>query len=73
MLLHVYPHVLPSTGDAVEWVEGTMLTRLRRRLPVALYEEFVQVYRDELLAALGDRRPLFFPFSRILFWAQRSA
>lgn len=72
VLLRVYPHVLPSTDDAVEWVKGTTLTRFQRRLPVALYEEFLRVYRDELLAALGDRRPLFFPFSRILFQAQRS-
>ena len=69
--LHVYPHVLPSARDAVEWVKGTMLTRFRSVLTGARYDEFVAAYEDALLAELGDAEPFFFPFNRILFAARR--
>lgn len=71
VVLRVYPHVLGSVHDAVEWVKGTTLTRFARRLPVDVYEHFLEVYERELLERLGDQRPLFFPFPRILFRAQR--
>jgi trans-aconitate 2-methyltransferase len=73
VLLRVYPHVLASTHDAVEWVKGTTLTRYARRLPPALYDQYLQTYQQELIATIGDQQPLFFPFSRILIWAQRHA
>ncbi len=69
--LHVYPHVLASTRDAVEWVKGTTLTRFRSALSPDAYEEFVADYERELLAEMGDREPCFFPFDRILFVARR--
>src|SRR5206468_12092316 len=31
--LIVYPHVLPSRDEVVEWVKGTMLTEYKRHLP----------------------------------------
>ncbi|MCU0272123.1 MAG: methyltransferase domain-containing protein [Acidimicrobiales bacterium] len=71
VVLRVYPHLLDSVHDAVEWVKGTTLTRFARRLPADLYDHFLEVYERELLERLGDRRPLFFPFPRILFRAQR--
>ena len=71
--LQVYPHVLGSTADVVEWTKGTALTRFRRVLPPALYDEFVDRYRERLLAVLGDRAPYFYAFKRILFRARRAA
>lgn len=69
--LRVYPHVLPTAQDAVEWVKGTMLTRFRSVLPTAAYDAFVDDYERELVAVLGDDRPCFFPFNRILMVARR--
>ena len=69
--LQVYPHVLPSTRHVVEWVKGTTLTRVRSALPADLYRQFLADYERELLAALGDHEPYFFPFRRILFVARR--
>jgi trans-aconitate 2-methyltransferase len=68
--LIVYPHLLPSAHDAVEWVKGTTLTRFAS-LPPDLHEQFLGEYRRRLVAQLGDARPLFFPFRRILMVAQR--
>jgi trans-aconitate 2-methyltransferase len=68
--LHVYPHELPSTAHAVEWVKGTTLTRFEATLPPELYERFLVDYERELTEQLGDRRPLFFPFSRTLMWGR---
>ncbi|MGA7987719.1 MAG: methyltransferase domain-containing protein [Candidatus Dormiibacterota bacterium] len=68
--LQVYGHVLESADSVVEWVKGTLLTDYEKRLPAALYEEFVARYRERLREALGDRRPYFYPFKRILLWGR---
>lgn len=68
--LQVYGHVLPSAGHVVEWTKGTTLTRFRRVLAPEVYEAFLDRYRTELVAALGDARPYFYAFKRILFWAR---
>jgi trans-aconitate 2-methyltransferase len=69
--LQVYGHVLASSGDVVEWVKGTSLTRFANALPSELYEPFVAEYRRRLLESIGDRSPYFYPFKRILFWASK--
>lgn len=69
--LRVYPHLLPSTRHAVEWVKGTTLTRFRTVMTPEQYEHFLVDYERELVEAMGDRSPCFFPFSRILFVARR--
>lgn len=68
--LQVYPHMLPSTGDVVEWVKGTSLTRFKALLPGDQFDRFVAEYRRRLLAVLGDRQPYFYAFKRILFWGR---
>jgi trans-aconitate 2-methyltransferase len=66
--LQVYPHVLPSSADVVEWTKGTSLTRFFGRLPEELHEPFLDAYRKELLSRIGERQPYFFAFKRILMW-----
>jgi trans-aconitate 2-methyltransferase len=67
----VYPHVLPSRDDVVEWMKGTLLTEYDRHLPPGRFGAFLDAYRTRLLAELPDERPFFFPFKRILCWGQR--
>jgi trans-aconitate 2-methyltransferase len=69
--MQVYGHLLDSTVDLVEWVRGTLLTDYAVRMPDVLFEQFVARYRERLLGALGERRPYFFAFRRILLWAGR--
>jgi trans-aconitate 2-methyltransferase len=69
--MQVYLHVLPEAGAVVDWVKGTLLTDYKRRLPDALYEDFVARYRELLLAELGDDRPFRFTFKRVLLWSRR--
>jgi trans-aconitate 2-methyltransferase len=69
--LQVYGHVMESSGDVLEWVKGAMLTRYRERLDGPTYEAFFERYRDRLLETLGDQRPYFYPFKRIVCWARR--
>ncbi|MDQ3737861.1 MAG: methyltransferase domain-containing protein [Actinomycetota bacterium] len=69
--LQVYGPVLDSTADVAEWMRGTSLTRYFARLPEELHEPMVDEYRRRIVAALGDRRPYYFAFRRILFWARR--
>jgi trans-aconitate 2-methyltransferase len=69
--LQVYPHVVSSSADVVEWTRGTTLTRFFKRLPVEMHEPFVEAYREELLTRIGRREPYFYPFKRILIWGRR--
>jgi trans-aconitate 2-methyltransferase len=69
--LQVYGHVLPSTADVVEWTKGTTLTPYREALPSDRYDDLLTEYTDRLVATLGDSRPYFYTFKRILLWASR--
>ncbi len=69
--LQVYPHHLASTAQVVEWLKGTTLTRFKVPLGVDRWEQFVDAYRDRLLALEGDRSPYLFAFKRILLWGRR--
>ncbi len=71
--VQVYGPVLPSTAAVVDWMAGTSLTRFERLLDETTYGAFVDRYRARLVEVLGDRKPYYFAFKRILFWAQRPA
>jgi len=64
--LQVYPHVLASSRDVVEWVKGTTLTRFQRVLPADLFARFLSAYEARLLATIGQHEPYLFAFKRIL-------
>jgi len=65
--LQVYGHVLPSCDDVVEWVRGALLTDYEKRLG-SRFDEFLDEYRVRLHAALGDERPFFYTYKRVLMW-----
>ena len=71
--LQVYGHHLASSADVVEWVRGSTLSPYRAVLDPATFELLVERYRSRLLAEIGEERPYFFTFSRILAWARRPA
>jgi trans-aconitate 2-methyltransferase len=66
--LQVYGHVLPSSDDVVEWVRGALLTHYESLLPAGDYERFLAEYRAELRAALGDVRPFFYTYKRVVMY-----
>jgi trans-aconitate 2-methyltransferase len=66
--LQVYGHVLPSTADVVEWTKGSTLTPYREALSADRYEEFLTEYTERLVNTLGDSRPYFYTFKRVLLW-----
>jgi len=68
--LQVYPHLMPCSSSVVEWTKGTSLIRFFERLPAELHEPFVDAYRTELLARIGDHEPYLFAFKRILMWGR---
>ena len=69
--LQVYGHLLDSSRDVVEWVKGTTLTRFKSLLSAEMYDDFLFDYRSRLLDAIGDRKPYFYPFKRILIWGRK--
>jgi trans-aconitate 2-methyltransferase len=68
--VQVYGHLLPSTADVVDWISRTLLTPYRGALGPSAFEAFVARYRSRILAELGDQRPYFYAFPRILAWAR---
>ena len=64
--LQVYAQLMPSSSAVVDWTSGTSLTRFFKALPHELHEPFVDAYRHELLATIGDVSPYFYAFKRIL-------
>jgi trans-aconitate 2-methyltransferase len=69
--LQVYGHHHATTGDVVEWIRGTNLTRFQSVLPAEVFEAYLDRYRARLVEVLGDRRPYFYPFKRVLLWGRR--
>ncbi|HYC91242.1 MAG TPA: methyltransferase domain-containing protein [Thermoanaerobaculia bacterium] len=69
--LQVYGHVLPSADDVVEWVRGALLTHYQSQLPGGRFEEFLDAYRARLRGVLGEERPFFYTYKRILLWGAR--
>lgn len=65
----IYPHLLSSTEDLLEWVKGSLLTYFQSRLPASLYTQFFAMYRMRVLESLGESSPFFFPINRLLLWA----
>jgi trans-aconitate 2-methyltransferase len=69
--IQVYPHRLESRDDVVEWLRGTLLTDYEKRLPKELFPAFVEAFRARIRKDRPDTRPHFFPYKRLLLWAQR--
>jgi len=69
--LQIYGIRLESRKGIVDWVDGSLLSDYRSRLPSALYAEFVKRYRQILFRMVPDERPYFFTYRRILARAKR--
>jgi trans-aconitate 2-methyltransferase len=66
--MQIYGHLLPSTDDVVEWVRGALLTYYQSLLSAEKFEEFLAAYRERLRGVLGEERPFFYTYKRILLW-----
>jgi trans-aconitate 2-methyltransferase len=71
VLMNVYVHYLASRNETIEWVKGTYLTDYQARLSPETFQAYLDRYREVLIPQLEDTSPYFYPFKRILFWAQR--
>jgi trans-aconitate 2-methyltransferase len=69
--LVIYPHVLASREQVVDWMKGSLLTEYEKRLTPEQFADFTAAYRDRLLPQLGLERPFLFPFKRILCWGRK--
>ena len=69
--IRVYGHLLEGANDVVEWVKGSLLTTYQAHLSAETYAAFVERYRELLRSRIGDTRPYFFTFRRMLIWAGR--
>jgi hypothetical protein len=45
------------------------LTDYEKRFGAEKFRRFMQLYRERLRDALGDARPYFYTYKRILIWA----
>lgn len=65
-----YAHVLEDADALAVWTSSTALVPYFERLPEALHEPFMENYRARL-NAVWPKKPVFYPFQRILFSAIR--
>jgi len=70
--VEVYGHRLPDARAVVEWVKGSLLTAYRDHLPANVYARFLEDYTGLLFAELGERKPYFYTFPRILMWGRKA-
>lgn len=61
--MQVYGHSLASTAAVFDWVRGSLLTYYEQR-----DSGFAEVYRERLTRALGEQRPYFYTYKRLLIW-----
>ncbi len=66
--LQVYGHLLEEPRDVVEWVRGSLLTDYQQRMSDAEFTRFLDTYTQRLLPILGDDRPYFYTYKRVLLW-----
>lgn len=71
VFVRVYPHVLSSRQDVIEWVKGTLLTYYESRLTPGDYDDFLSAYTKALFETLPDDRPFFYPFKRLFLRGSR--
>jgi trans-aconitate 2-methyltransferase len=67
--MQIYGHELESAAAVIEWVKGTLLTDYEKRLGPR-YPEFLSRYKAALLPRLGDARPFFYTYKRVLIFGQ---
>ena len=65
----LYPHSMTKVEDVVEWVKGSTLTPFEKRLSAEQFSQFVDEYRQRLVAELGQQTPYLYTFRRIFMWA----
>jgi trans-aconitate 2-methyltransferase len=71
VLARVYGHVLESVDELVTFFSATLLNPYRTALGEERFGGFLEEYRAGLVRELGDKRPMYFPMTRTLIWAQR--
>lgn len=64
--LQVYGHLLPAADDVVEWVRGALLTYYEPQ--VENFDEFLGEYRARMKKEIGEERPFFYTYKRVLMW-----
>ncbi len=64
--LQVYGHLLEEPRDVVEWVRGSLLTDYQQRMSESEFTRFLETYTQRLLAVLGEERPYFYTYKRVL-------
>jgi trans-aconitate 2-methyltransferase len=66
--LQVYGHLLESSHDVVEWVRGALLTHYESLMEPAEFAMFLERYRERLIEEIGEQRPYFYTYARLLLW-----
>lgn len=68
----VYPHMLADADAVVDWISGTALVPYFERLDEPAQFTFTRAIRARMKAELPGQ-PLFYPFKRTLFSAEKSS
>jgi trans-aconitate 2-methyltransferase len=70
--MEIYGHPMASGAEVVEWTRGSLLTAYQEKLSPGDFSRFVDTYRRELLAEIGEGS-YFYAFKRILLWGRKQS
>ncbi len=69
--LQIYGHELPSLDDVVTWVSGSLMTAYEARMSPPMYQRYLQDYRRKLHQEIGQAKPFYYQYRRILMWGRK--
>ena len=70
VLEKIYPHVLESAEELVQWMQGTAMVPYLERLSAESAQALLTAFRDEIQVAFPVS-PVFYGFRRTLIYAQK--
>lgn len=68
--IEIYGHPMKSGYDVIEWTRGTLLTSYQSKLNEAQFTDFLNSYKNELIAEIGEGS-YFYAFKRALLWGKK--
>lgn len=68
----IYPYILNSPDELIEWVYGTSLIPYLERIPTEMHDFFIDSYREKLCRKLGENKVRYF-FNRFFLIGKKDA
>lgn len=69
-VIKVYGHPMKAGSEVIEWVKGTTLTKIEKKLDPTEFKKYLEIYSEKILSVIG-KGSYFYTFKRMLLWAEK--